>query len=52
MRTFENIYQYLNYYNTKKIQLKLKMSSYQFKQKVLENGLEEYGTLQILKLIG
>ncbi|MGB9680895.1 MAG: IS3 family transposase [Minisyncoccia bacterium] len=31
----ENIYQYLNYYNTQRIQLKIKMSPYQFKQKVL-----------------
>lgn len=40
----ENIYQYLNYYNTKRIQLKLKMSPYQFKQKVSESGLEKWGT--------
>lgn len=40
----ENIYQYLNYYNTKRIQLKLKMSPYQFKQKVSERGLEKWGT--------
>ena len=40
----ESIYQYLNYYNTKRIQLKLKMSPYQFKQKVLESDLEERGT--------
>jgi len=40
----ENIYQYLNYYNSKRIQLKLKMSPYQFKQKVSESGLEKWGT--------
>jgi len=40
----ENIYQYLNYYNTKRIQLKLKMSPYQFKQKISESGLEKWGT--------
>lgn len=40
----ENIYQYLNYYNTKRIQLKLKMSPHQFKQKSLESGLEKWGT--------
>lgn len=40
----ENIYQYLNYYNTQRIQLKLKMSPYQFKQKVSESGLEKRGT--------
>ena len=40
----ENIYQYLNYYNTERIQLKLKMSPYQFKQKVSESGLEKWGT--------
>lgn len=36
----ENIYQYLNYYNTKRIHLKLKMSPYQFKRKISESGLE------------
>lgn len=40
----EQIYQYLNYYNTERIQLKLKMSPYQFKQKILESGLEKRGT--------
>lgn len=40
----EQIYQYLNYYNTQRIQLKLKMSPYQFKQKVSESGLEKWGT--------
>lgn len=40
----ENIYQYLNYYNTQRIQIKLKMSPYQFKQKVSESGLEKWGT--------
>jgi len=40
----ENIYLYLNYYNTERIQLKLKMSPYQFKQKVSESGLEKWGT--------
>lgn len=40
----ENIYQYLNYYNTQRIQLKLKMSPVQFKQKVSESGLEKWGT--------
>jgi len=40
----EQIYQYLNYYNTQRIQIKLKMSPYQFKQKVLESGLEKRGT--------
>ncbi len=37
----ENIYQYLTYYNTKRIQLKLKMSPCQFKQKISESGLEK-----------
>lgn len=40
----ENIYQYLDYYNTQRIQLKLKMSPYQFKQKVSKSGLEKWGT--------
>lgn len=40
----ENIYQYLNYYNNQRIQLKLKMSPVQFKQKVSESGLEKWGT--------
>lgn len=40
----ENIYQYLNYYNTQRIQLKLKMSPYQFKQKISESVLEKRGT--------
>jgi transposase InsO family protein len=39
----ESIYQYLNYYNTQRIQSKLKMSPYQFKQKILERVLEKRG---------
>lgn len=40
----EYIYGYLNYYNNDRIQIKLKMSPVQFKQKVLDNGLEKRGT--------
>lgn len=40
----EYIYDYLNYYNNDRIQLKLKMSPVQFKQKVLDNGLEKRDT--------
>lgn len=40
----EYIYGYLNYYNNERIQLKLKMSPAQFKQKVLDSGLEKWGT--------
>lgn len=40
----ENIYQYVSYYNNQRIQLKLKMSPVQFKQKVSDNGLEKLGT--------
>jgi len=38
------IYWYLNYYNSIRIYLKIKMSPYQFKQKILESGLEKRGT--------
>lgn len=38
------IYWYLNYYNSIRIHLKIKMSPYQFKQKILECGLEKRGT--------
>lgn len=40
----EYIYGYLNYYNNDRIQIKLKMPPTQFKQKVLDNGLEKRGT--------
>ena len=40
----EYIYDYLNYYNNRRIQLKLKMSPVQFKQKVSESVLEKRGT--------
>lgn len=40
----EYIYGYLNYYNNERIQIKLKMSPVQFKQKVLDSGLEKWGT--------
>ncbi len=40
----EYIYGYLNYYNNDRIQLELKMPPIQFKQKVLDNGLEKRGT--------
>lgn len=40
----EQIYQYLNYYNNQRIQLKIKMSPAQFKQKVSESVLEKLGT--------
>ena len=40
----EYIYGYLNYYNNDRIQLELKMSPAQFRQKVLDNGLEKWGT--------
>lgn len=40
----EYVFSYLNYYNNDRIQLKLKMSPVQFKQKVLDNGLEKRGT--------
>lgn len=39
-----NIYHYLNYYNNQRIQLKLKMSPVQFKQKFSDKGLEKRGT--------
>jgi hypothetical protein len=38
------IYWYLNYYNSVRIHTKLKMSPLQFKQKILESGLEKRGT--------
>lgn len=38
------IYWYLNYYNSFRIHSKIKMSPYQFKQKILESGLEKRGT--------
>lgn len=40
----EYIYGYLNYYNNDRIQLELKMPPAQFRQKVLDNGLEKRGT--------
>ena len=40
----EYIFGYLNYYNTIRIHTKLKMSPYQFKQKISESGLEKWGT--------
>lgn len=40
----EYIYGYLNYYNNDRIQLALKMSPVQFRQKVSDNGLEKRGT--------
>ena len=40
----ENIFAYIRYYNTTRIQTKLKMSPYQFKQKVAESVLEKWGT--------
>ncbi len=40
----EYIYGYLNYYNHDRIQLKLKMSPVEFRQKVLDSGLEKRGT--------
>lgn len=40
----ENIFAYIHYYNTTRIQTKLKMSPYQFKQKVAETVLEKRGT--------
>lgn len=40
----ENIFNYISYFNTTRIQLKHKMSPYQFKQKILESVLEKRGT--------
>jgi putative transposase len=40
----ENIYQYINYYNNKRIHTTINMSPIQFKQKVLESVLEKRGT--------
>lgn len=40
----EYIFSYINYYNTSRIQLKLKMSPLQFKSKLLETVLEKRGT--------
>lgn len=40
----EYLYGYLNYYNNERIQIKLKMSPVQFKQKVSESVLEKRGT--------
>jgi transposase InsO family protein len=40
----ENIYDYFNYFNTQRIQLKHKMSPYQFKQLIVESVLEKWGT--------
>ncbi len=40
----EYIYGYIAYYNHDRIQLKIKMSPVQFKQKFLERGLEKWGT--------
>jgi len=40
----EYIFSYLNYYNSIRIHTKIKMSPYQFKQKISESGLEKWGT--------
>jgi len=40
----EYIYGYLNYYNNGRIQLKLRMPPVQFRQKIIDNGLEKWGT--------
>lgn len=40
----ENIFTYMHYFNTMRIQLKLKMSPVQFKQKYSESVLEKRGT--------
>lgn len=40
----ENIFAYMHYFNTTRIQLKLKMSPVQFKQKYSESVLEKWGT--------
>lgn len=40
----ENIFEYINYYNNTRIQIKLKMSPAQFKQQYSESVLEKRGT--------
>lgn len=40
----EYIFEYINYYNTDRIQIKLKMSPLKFKQKVSDSVLEKLGT--------
>lgn len=40
----EYVFEYLNYYNNLRIHTTIKMSPVQFKQKVLESGLEKWGT--------
>jgi len=40
----ENIFDYIGYYNNTRIQLKLKMSPYQFKLKYADSVLEKWGT--------
>ena len=40
----ENIFEYISYYNNTRIQLKLKMSPYQFKLKYADSVLEKRGT--------
>jgi transposase InsO family protein len=40
----ESIYAYMKYFNTSRIQLKTKMSPYQFKQLIVESVLEKRGT--------
>jgi putative transposase len=40
----EYIFGYMSYYNSQRIHTKLKMSPYQFKQKVSDNVLEKLGT--------
>jgi putative transposase len=40
----EYLYSYLNYYNNDRIQIGLKMSPVQFRQKITDNGLEKRGT--------
>jgi len=40
----EYVFFYMRYYNHDRIQLKIKMSPVQFKQRFLESGLEKWGT--------
>lgn len=40
----ENIFSYIRYFNTTRIQIKLRMSPVQFKQKIAETVLEKWGT--------
>lgn len=43
-KLIEYIFGYLNYYNTRRIHTKIKMSPYQFRLKISESGLEKLGT--------